>query len=122
VTAAAETDGTSGDGAVSWTVTQRPSGWVVTVAGEFDLAAEQPWLDYMTQLFDESASPVTVDLSRIDFMDSSGVRALLVLHKRYGERFVVEALSDPVQHLLEITGVLGILSAAISTSDDEVSS
>jgi anti-sigma B factor antagonist len=107
-------------GGATWEITQRPGGPVVAVAGEFDLAAEQRWLTEMDRLFGEVDHSVTIDLSAVDFMDSSGVRALLVLRNRYGERFVVDAMSDPVQQLLDITGVRQILSPSISERDDEV--
>jgi anti-anti-sigma factor len=121
MSAAEETGGAAEVGGATWAVGERPNGRIVAVAGEFDLAAEQPWLNDMNRLFGEAESPVGIDLSGVSFMDSSGVRALIVLRKRYGDRFVVEAVSDPVQQLLEMTGVLQFLGAA-SRHCDEVES
>ena len=54
-----------------------------------------------------------VDLSMVDFVDSSGLAALIGLHQRAaggGAVLHVVALTPYVRHLLEMTGVARIFS------------
>ena len=57
--------------------------------------------------------PVLVDLRRVAFMDSSGVRALNALVEAAAEQGVelriCEELSEPVVQVLELTGMMGVL-------------
>jgi len=57
---------------------------------------------------------VTVDLSGVTYMDSSGLRALLEARDHLdgqARRLIVDACSRPVQRLFEITGVCETLYA-----------
>lgn len=56
---------------------------------------------------------VAVDLSRVTFIDSSGLRVLVRAHKRHiegGGRLTVAAPSEPVRRLFDITGLTSELS------------
>jgi anti-anti-sigma factor len=92
-----------------WTIDGDGARHVVKLLGSIDIAAERPFLDDMDSLFTCDDLPVEFDLSGVDFMDSTGVRTLLVLRNRYHGRVLLGALSPPVQRLFEIAGVLGIL-------------
>ncbi len=51
---------------------------------------------------------VVVDLGEVSFLDSSGIRVLLVARQRLvdaGATLTVDPMSDPVQRVLEIAGV-----------------
>src|SRR5437763_15174478 len=50
------------------------AGHLITVAGEIDLATALQLAEYLAQFTD---GPVTVDLSAVRFLDSSGMNALL---------------------------------------------
>ena len=47
-----------------------------------------------------------IDLSAVEFIDSSGLRALLQLQQNFGGRVQIGAVSAAVQRLLELTGTL----------------
>ena len=47
------------------------------------------------------------DLSGVTFIDSCGIRALIELGQREPERFALSGASEPVERLLELTGVAG---------------
>ena len=56
---------------------------------------------------------VVVDLTEVRFLDSSGIRTLLVARRRLGESdraLSVSGMSDPVRRVLEIAGVLDTLA------------
>ena len=64
---------------------------------------------------DEAGPDVVLDLSGVEFVDSSGLRVLIDAHQRLadaGGGLRLVALSEPVRRLLEISGVTGYLGIA----------
>ena len=60
----------------------------------------------------DGATHVELDLSGVEFMDSSGVQCLVEVHaaaSEAGASLVVAAMADRIQRILEITGLLGVL-------------
>ena len=85
---------------------------VVRVAGEVDLAT-QGMVD--AALAAEGIEPraLTVDLAGVTFLDSAGLRMLVLLHQRCadnGGSLVVTSPPPAVQTLFEITGLDSILT------------
>jgi anti-sigma B factor antagonist len=95
--------------------THRPdaSTWAVTVSGELDLATA-PQLEAVFEALEPARSDrVVVDLEAVTFLDSSGIRALVRAKRRFdrlGAALAVEAVSPPARQVLEISGVLDLLS------------
>ena len=82
---------------------------VVKVVGELDLSTQEQLRDALVAAAD-AENPVVVDLSECAFIDSSGIRALLVGHEALagngrGGRMVVAGPQPPVQRVLEMTGL-----------------
>jgi anti-anti-sigma factor len=75
------------------------------VEGELDLADEQPLIDEVDAVMGSSDVVVELDLARVDFIDSSGLRALLLLRRAHGDRVRLGARSAPVQRVLDIAGL-----------------
>lgn len=90
--------------------TDRASENAVTlrVIGELDLSTHQQVRDPLVGAA-ETKDSVVVDLSECEFVDSSGIRALLVgreaLASNGEARLVVAAPQPQVQRILEMTGV-----------------
>jgi anti-anti-sigma factor len=82
------------------------AGTLLEVTGELDLVTE-PELE--AALAAVTAPPVRIDLSRLAFMDSTGLRALLSAAREYPELQISGPLQPPVQRLLELTQTLAIL-------------
>jgi anti-anti-sigma factor len=83
-----------------------PNGSTLRVSGELDLVAEP----HLNQALEQaSGTPVTVDLSELAFMDSTGLRALLGAARTYPDLKLQGPLQPPVQRLLELTQTLTIL-------------
>jgi anti-anti-sigma factor len=80
---------------------------VVELAGEIDIAT----IDGVRTAYDHAlAGPgreLWVDLSAVEFMDSTGIAALLDLRRRAddGREVVVVCPDGPVRRLLELTGL-----------------
>ena len=79
---------------------------IVVVRGELDLATAP---DLEATLVDaiEAGREVVLDLRELEFMDSSGVRVLVVVHTRAAGRFGIVAAppESPVTKILSIAGL-----------------
>jgi anti-sigma B factor antagonist len=83
---------------------------VLRLAGELDLAA-LPQFQERLERHGTGRRALVVDLRRLDFMDSSGLRVLVQLQGREdGTRVAFIAPGERVGRLLDMTGVRGVLS------------
>ncbi len=60
----------------------------------------------------EGDGDFAIDMAKVDFMDSSGLRVVIELHQRAEQasrRLVLRAPSQPVARLIEISGLSGHL-------------
>lgn len=85
------------------------AGWVVVrVRGEVDLALEPALLAAHDQVVAHDEPDVYVDVTEVDFLDSSGVAALAHLQRRARARqghFVLSPAEPMVQRVLQLTGL-----------------
>ncbi len=101
------------DDRLTITVTVSPSEVHCVAAGEID-PTTGPRLEgeLRTALFGSSAPTCVLDLSEVTFIDSSGLRVLIDLHKAMRERDGLLLLRKPsptVTRLLEITNLTSSL-------------
>ena len=82
---------------------------VVSLAGEFDLSVERLFAQAVTySVVQDGHSSVVLDLAEITFLDSSGIRALLLARRQAlasGTRLSLRRPSPAVQRVLELTGI-----------------
>lgn len=81
----------------------------LVVAGEID-AHTAPTL---SAAIDAAGSAVRVDMSGVEFVDSSGLRVLIDAHQRLadaGRSFTIASPSASVRRLFDISGVLDYLT------------
>ncbi|MGH2530000.1 MAG: STAS domain-containing protein [Actinomycetota bacterium] len=90
------------------------NGWdVLQVRGEVDLYTSPQLRDGITELLDQGANRIVIDLSGIEFMDSTGLGVLVVGLKRAKERngeFALVCREGSVQKILSITGLDRVFS------------
>ena len=82
------------------------------VEGELDLATAPVLASHLAPLPDGTAD-VVVDVSRIDFVDSTGLSVLVQAHhtaRSAGRRLVLVSPSLRVRRLLEITGLDDVMT------------
>ncbi len=79
------------------------------VEGELDLSDEDGLVDDVEAMLDDDAGSVRLDLTGVEFIDSSGVRAILRLHLDHSDRVRLVALSDAVNRVLRIAGLIDVL-------------
>jgi anti-sigma B factor antagonist len=84
----------------------------VSLRGELDLASARQMEEHFASIEEQSPSRVVVDLAGLAFIDSSGLRVLLLADARASERgyeLVLLAGQEPVQRVFEMTGALDVL-------------
>ncbi len=81
---------------------------LVAVTGELDVATSPRLRRHLDAAVDAGARDVSVDLSRVGFMDSSGLGALMAVHHRLQESgggIAIVGATPPVRKILEITAL-----------------
>jgi anti-sigma B factor antagonist len=82
---------------------------VVRVVGEIDVATAPELRDALHRLLDHGAHAIVIDLSGVNFLDSSGLGVLLGVHKRLLEQgdapLRLTQAPAAVVRVLEITGL-----------------
>jgi anti-sigma B factor antagonist len=95
-------------GTVHLTVNRRDATADVTVRGEVDIHTCREVERVLTELAGEGLRTVTLDVGEVTFIDSSGLRALVVGHKaleEHGGSLVVANPTTTAARLLEVTGL-----------------
>jgi anti-anti-sigma factor len=80
------------------------------VSGEIDLTSAPKLDDEIQGLIERSVMNLTLDLSSVAFMDSTGLRVLLKASKVLegsGGKVTLREPSEPVRRLLEVSGLEG---------------
>ncbi|MFN8050107.1 MAG: STAS domain-containing protein [Acidimicrobiales bacterium] len=90
--------------------TRSAGGVRVVVAGEIDMASA-PLLEDHLAVACNAAERVELDLSEVSFMDSQGLRVLLVAQRDSSVPITVVATSPRVRRVLDLTGTAGLLLA-----------
>jgi anti-sigma B factor antagonist len=84
--------------------------YVVRIAGEVDMSHEEELRGELRTAVAAEANGIVVDLTACDFIDSSGIRALLLSreaqHPEEGsERLAVAATSEQILRILSVMGL-----------------
>ncbi len=85
----------------------------LTLRGELDLASVGQLDESLAALDEQAPARITIDLGGLAFIDSSGLRALLLADRRareHGYELVLIPGQEPVQRVFEMTGALDVLS------------
>jgi anti-sigma B factor antagonist len=80
----------------------------ILVSGELDLENTARFRREWQFDCDNDVEVVLVDLSGVQFIDSSGLHALVAAHRHLGDRLAIIA-SAPCSHLIDLTGLRRIL-------------
>ncbi|HEX3369007.1 MAG TPA: STAS domain-containing protein [Candidatus Cybelea sp.] len=93
---------------------------VLNVRGSMDIATSPTVRTAISEAIDGGATHLIVDLSRLDFLDSTGLGVLIGAHRRTAEnggslRLVVR--EGPISRLLNITGLIAVFAVYLSLDD-----
>jgi len=88
------------------TTEQHPGQTRVVLAGELDIASTQGLEDELVAIEANSPGTLVLDLRGVEFIDSTGLRALIAADERarsQGRRLAVVSGPNAVERLLEVT-------------------
>jgi anti-sigma B factor antagonist len=95
------------------TVSGGGSDYEVWLIGELDMSTAPPLRDQLLELASDGATQVTVDLSELEFVDSTGLSVLVTALKRLRQQGGDMGLRSPrpsTRKVLEITGLTEVFS------------
>ncbi len=102
------------------------NGWqCIAVEGEVDLATVEELESAIDRVFSDNSHPLVVDLRESSFMDSTGLKALVMANRNFdesGRSFAVAVSSGPVARLIDLSGVESSVKIVESTDDLEAES
>jgi anti-sigma B factor antagonist len=87
----------------------------IFVTGELDMASAQFLEDAISAQCAQQPEELVLDMAGVDFMDSTGLRAIIDAKQKcegLGCRFALTPAQRPVEHTLEITGVRSRLASS----------
>jgi len=98
---------------------QNPNHWVLTLQGDLDYGECASFRMTIDRILKHLPPATVVDLSAIDYLDSSGLGLLLSLSKEYasqGGRLVL-VTNESVENILDLTRLSGLFSCADSLDE-----
>ena len=101
------------DGSLSMRVEQDGDTLVVRALGEVDLATSKTFEGELRRALGCDVAAVFLDLGKLEFIDSTGLRALLSVTKQSrmnGNRLWILPPSAPVQRVIEQSGLEALLT------------
>lgn len=88
---------------------QLPNGWrAISVDGEVDIASVDKLQKAIDDAHEDGSSDLAVDLTGSTFMDSTGLKALVMADRRFsadGRSFALVVSGGPVSRLIDLSGV-----------------
>lgn len=100
-------------------VTQSPGSALVTIGGEIDVASVSSLRRCFTQCMDEGCTDITLEMSGVSFMDSSGIAALLMLNHELEELDGALTLSNPSRAVMKVLDITALSSLFTITNREE---
>ena len=91
----------------------------VAVEGEIDIATSPRLISVLNDAVARSEYPIVVDLTKVGFMDSTGLALLLNAHRRVvrrGHGFSVICPPGPLQRVFEVTDMVETLQVHVPTA------
>ena len=82
---------------------------VIRVSGDLDAQTSSQLDDVITSQLERGFDEIVLDLSELEFVDSSGLRSMVLARGPQGEgRVVLRSPSASVMRLLDITGLTDV--------------
>lgn len=93
---------------------------LVLLSGELDISTVPKLYEQFAQLAHEGVSHVSIDLSRLTFVDSTGLSLLVTEHKRakaLGGELILFSPQPHVRRIIEVTGLEAVLTILPAKDD-----
>jgi anti-anti-sigma factor len=95
-------------------LTRRQSSVAVAVSGRLDMTSAARLEHELETLHAHGDRRVVLDLSRLDYLSSAGLRAILTAAKRLRESegtLILVGIAGPVKEVFEMSGLSGVLES-----------
>jgi anti-anti-sigma factor len=103
-------------------IEQSANATTIVLGGQLDLASIVT-LDEAARTLEPVTRPLVVNVGKVTFIDSSGLRSLVAIHEMSLQATGVGArlvdVSPPVQRVLELTGLLDLFGVNGATAGDQ---
>jgi anti-sigma B factor antagonist len=89
------------------------SGAVVTVRGDLEFGTASALHSTLVDLTHQGSNPIILDLTELEFIDSTGLSLLVQAHQRItseGRHFILRGPTDRVRRVLEISGLADLFA------------
>jgi anti-anti-sigma factor len=100
---------------------QAPTAWVLSLGGDLDYGECATFRMSIDRILKSAPSATIINLSGLEYLDSSGLGLLLSLSKEYsaqGGKLVV-VTNETVDNILSLTRLNGIFSTATTLTEAE---
>jgi len=87
--------------------------FVLGMSGRIDMEGTNMLVERITKILDAGERYILLDFTHVAYLNSSGIRALILLAKRLANsdgKLILAAVSDPIQQVLKISGLGSIFS------------
>lgn len=104
---------------------QDEDGVSVRLSGELDMLAAPQLSDTLGELLDAGHKRIVVDLTRLEFVDSSGLSALLGAHQdaqARGAALVLQSPNERIVRLVNITGLGDVFEVSVAADGEPTGS
>ncbi|HWH15501.1 MAG TPA: anti-sigma factor antagonist [Miltoncostaeaceae bacterium] len=93
------------------TLTSLPGARCATVRGEVDLATSRRLEQAVAAAADGAVDgeEIVLDLAAVSYIDSTGLRVLMRLRRRLGDRLALGPVSPPVRDVIRLAGLADVL-------------
>lgn len=102
---------------------QLSNGWLaISVDGEVDIATVDMLQAAIDEAYEKQSGDLVVDLTDSTFMDSTGLKALIMADRRFsedGRSFAIVVSGGPVSRLIDLSGVNTTIRTVSSLDDLE---
>jgi anti-anti-sigma factor len=102
-------------------IARNGAGVTLALSGELDIANADAFTDEVHSLIEGADGQVALDLQNCLFIDSTGIRALMVLAREQQARGRRLRLSTVTGEPLRVLGLSGLLDSGLVASDGESS-
>ncbi len=102
-------------------IARNGAGVTRALSGEIDIANAEAFTDEVHSLVEDADCQVALDLRNCQFIDSTGIRALMVLAQEQQARGQTLKLSGVTGEPLRVLGLSGLLDSGLVARDGESS-
>lgn len=101
---------------------QAPNAWVLSLGGDLDYGECANFRMSVDKILKTAPSATIIDLSALEYLDSSGLGLLLSLSKEYGAQRgkLVLVTNETVDNILSLTRLNGIFATATSLAEAQL--